>query len=445
LVLAFAAGALALASRDTAPPDEEDEERELPEPVALRLLGPRDGKNSIGLPVTVAPAVGLTDGATVTLTGHGFQPGEAVVVVQCAIEAGRPAKGGEAAGVDGCDTSQVQSTSATSDGLATATFTVRQSITTPVTGLIDCGSESGRCIVAMAASSDYDRSGAGGITFGPGPEPGSAPAGPTLIVDPAFDLADAQVVHVTATGLPPSTEVELSVCSVDPGACWSTGRSDDPTTALVADATGALGVDVPAWRFLPGPEPDTYVDCALSACNLMLSTGTADADPVPARLLFTPGGEGPVRPAFSLDPSEDVAPGSTVVVLGAGFDPATTVSLALCVTADTGDDPDGLCIDLDASVSLADDGTFEASVVVPSVDSLGALRPAGAADEPGASAFPCDGESTRCVVRATVAYGDDVGGSLRARFGPDPVAITFARPAETSTTSTSETTTSTAP
>lgn len=437
-MLASAVGLLAVvASRDPAPPDEE--ERELPTPVVLRLLGPRDGKNSIGLPVTVEPAVGLTDGATVTLTGHGFVPNEAVVVVQCAIEAGRPAKGGEAAGVDGCDTTRVQSTNATSDGLATVTFTVGQSITTPATGPIDCGSESGRCIVAMAASSDYDRSGAGGITFGPGPGP--EVAGPTLTVDPAFDLTDAQVVHVTSTGLPPSTAVELDVCAVDPGACWSTGPRDDPTTALVTDATGALAVDVPVWRFLPGPEPDTYIDCALSACNLVLSTGTAEADPNPARLLFNPGGESPVRPALSLDPGEDVAPGSAVVVLGAGFDPATTVGLALCVTADTGDDPGGLCIDLDASVTLAEDGTFEATVIVPSVESLGSLRPAGATEAPGSS-FPCDGSSTRCAVRATVAYGDAAGGPLRARFGPDPVPITFARPSATSTTASQETSTS---
>jgi hypothetical protein len=434
-----AVGIAAVAARDPGPPDE----GELPTPVALRLLGPRDGKDSIGLPVTVEPAVGLTDGATVTLTGHGFVANEAVVVVQCAIEAGRPARGGQAAGIDGCDISRVGNTTATSDGLATTTFTVAQSITTPVTGLIDCGSESGRCIMAMAASSDYDRSGGGGITFGPGPE--SEPAGPTLIVEPAFGLTDAQVVHVTATGLPPSTAVELDVCSVDPAACWPTLPGDDPAAVLTTDAVGVLSVDVPVWRFLPGAEPDTYVDCALSPCNLVLSTGIAAADPNPARLLFDPGGAEPVRPVLSLDPAEDVTPGSVVRVLGAGFDPSSTVSLTLCVTADPGDDPEGLCIDLEVSVALADDGTFEVSVAVPSVDSLGALRPADAADASSAASFPCDGSSTRCVVRATVGYAAADGGELRARFGPDPVPITFARPAETTTTVDEQSSTSLAP
>jgi hypothetical protein len=397
--------------------------------VALTPLGPRDGKASIGLPVTVDPAVGLEDGSVVTATGSGFKPGESVVTVQCAIEAGRPARGGQAEGVDGCDTSEYVYVDADADGVATAEFGVSTTITTAATGITSCASEPGRCIVAMAASDDYDRSGGAGITFGPAPVPD--PAAPSLSVEPSIGLTDAQVVHVVAAGLPPTTTVELEVCAVDPAACWSTGRSDEPTAALVTDAAGALVADVPVWRYLPGPEPGTYVDCAVSACDLVLSTA-ADADPLVARLMFAAGGDGPVGAAISIEPDEDVAPGSAIVVRGAGFDPRTTVLLSLCITAADRDDPDGLCLDLGEPVHPTDDGTFEASVVVPGVEALGGDRLA----EPSSTAttavapddrWPCDGTSTHCLVRATLAFGDVSGGPLRPRFGPDPVPISYAR------------------
>ena len=418
--------------RDGSAPDPDDGgDPSLPQPVALTPLGPRDGKASIGLPVTAEPAVGLEDGSVVTMTGSGFEPQESVAIVQCAIEAGRPARGGQAAGVDGCDTSTVVYVNADGEGVASGSFEVSTIITTPVTGITECSTGPDRCIVAMAAVSDYDRSGGSGLTFGPAPEPD--PAVPQLVVDPSTGLADAQVVHVVATGLPASTPIELEVCSLDPSACWSTGRSEEPTVELVTDAEGGLAADVPVWRYLPGPEPRTYVDCAVSACDLVLTTGTPSADPPPARLIFEPGGDGPMGAALSVEPAEEVAPASAVVVRGAGFDPTTTVSLSLCITAGTGDEPDGLCVDLGEPVRPTDDGTFETEVVVPGVDALGGERLAepsytttDAPDQIGS--WPCDGISTQCVVRAVLAFGDTSGGPLRPRFGPDPVVITYAGP-----------------
>ena len=71
-------GAVALSVEDRRGPDPDSEEDALlPQPVVLRPLGPRDGKASIGLPVTVDPAVGLEDGSRVTATGSGFHPAAA--------------------------------------------------------------------------------------------------------------------------------------------------------------------------------------------------------------------------------------------------------------------------------------------------------------------------------------------------------------------------------
>jgi hypothetical protein len=411
-------------------PDPDGEEALLPQPVALTPLGPRDGKASIGLPVTVEPAAGLDNGSRVTATGSGFEPGEQVAIVQCALEAGRPAKGGEAAGVDGCDIGFVTYTDASSDGVATGTYSVRASITTPATGTVDCTTEPSRCILAMAAMADYDRSGAGGLTFGDAPLPD--PRVPNLTVDPSTGLADAQVVRVEATGLPPSTAVRLEVCAVDPAGCWATGPIGGSAVDLTTDGHGALSVDVPVWRYLPGPEPHTYIDCAVSVCDLLVTTGTPGADPAPAHLAFTPGGDGPVGAALTLEPSEDVPPGSPVIVRGAGFDPSATVMLSLCITGQADDERGGICVDLAEAVRPDADGMLEVTVDVPGVEALGGDRLAEPSStttvtEAALQGHPCDGESTHCVVLAVLSYGTGGEPAFRPRFGPDPVPITYAR------------------
>jgi Neocarzinostatin family len=403
-------------------------ERDLPTPVALTPLGPRDGKASIGLPVSAEPNVGLVDGASITATGSGFQPGESVAIVQCALEAGRPAKGGEAAGVDGCDIDGYTSLTASTDGVASGTYLVRQRLTTPATGTVDCGSEPGRCIIAMAAISDYDRSGGAGLTFGQQEGPGPTP--PVLIVEPSVGLTDAQVVHVTATGLTPNTGVELQVCSDDPAACWSTAAASDPSAPLLADAAGGLSADVPVWRYLPGPEPRSYVDCAVSVCNLWVTPQAGEA-PAPVRLGFLSGGDGPTGPALVVEPDQGIVPGAAVSVRGAGFEPGATLRLSLCIGPVDDADPQGLCVELGRPFDIAEDGTLDSQAAVPGVAALGGYQLSGSATTtvPGTEdevrSWPCDGVSTQCVVRGELAYGDEPG-PLRPRFGPDPVPVTYA-------------------
>ena len=76
-VAALGLGSVALADHgdDEGPePDREDEDALLDlEPVVLDLAGPRDGNESIGLPVQVDPSTGLTDGQLVTVTGGGLR------------------------------------------------------------------------------------------------------------------------------------------------------------------------------------------------------------------------------------------------------------------------------------------------------------------------------------------------------------------------------------
>ena len=181
-VAALGLGSVALADQgdDEGPePDREDEDARLDlEPVILDLAGPRDGNESIGLPVNVDPPTGLTDGQLVTVTGGGFVPGESVGIVQCA-EAAADQPGNA---IDSCDISRYTPATASSDGVATGTYNVDQILTTPRTGTVDCLAEAGRCVVAMGALDDYDRSGVHQILFGtaaPDPDPASAAGLPT--------------------------------------------------------------------------------------------------------------------------------------------------------------------------------------------------------------------------------------------------------------------------
>ena len=90
--------------------DEDGNKLPPPQPGVLTPLGPRDGRDSIQLPVEVEPNVDLRDGDKVTVTGPGFVPGERVGIVQCASEAGE-GNGGtreQRAGIDVCNLGTVQ-------------------------------------------------------------------------------------------------------------------------------------------------------------------------------------------------------------------------------------------------------------------------------------------------------------------------------------------------
>jgi hypothetical protein len=88
----------------------------------VTLAGPAA---AAGPSITVSPSSGLRNGQTVTVTGAGFTPNYAnMVVVQCAASA---------TGANGCDTNDVKFTKANAQGAFTATLTVRSSF-----GSTDC-------------------------------------------------------------------------------------------------------------------------------------------------------------------------------------------------------------------------------------------------------------------------------------------------------------------
>ena len=406
---ALLVGAVAVTSGDDSSRVRVDLDEALPdvEPGLLRPLGPRDGRDSIQLPLTVEPSTGLRDGQAVTVSANGFVPGESVGLVQCAKEAG-----GETAetrgGIDGCLIDPYVSLTADEDGSVTGQYEVRRVLTTPLTGTVDCAAEANRCIVAMGALNDYDRSGGHGIEFAPGGEPVVIPV---VTVTPTDGLADGDVVHITADHLTPDSFVTIEVCSSDPSACWQTGKlttvehdemGQDYTEHLIglpADAAGHLEGDIPVWRYLPGGEPGTYVDCAISRCSLRLSGATA---PPTVPLSFNPGGEGPEAPTLAVDPSDGLAPGDEVTVRGVGFAPGGQVWVSLCAKVVEGGDMMGYgtCASSqdEPAATVAGDGTFELRFEIPQMGRFQDYYGSDGCTDTGCTedTQPWDGEEIRC-------------------------------------------------
>jgi hypothetical protein len=309
-------------------------------------------------------------------------------------------------------------------------------LTTPLTGTVDCAAEANRCLVAMGALSNYDRSGGHGIEFAAGGEPVDIP---TVTASPTEGLADGDLVHVVADGLTPGSVVSLSVCSSDPAMCWQTGEALDVTytegdeeyvgevIGLRVDDHGHLEGDVRAWRYLPGTEPGTYIDCAVSRCSLRFDGATA---PPTVPLRFTPGGEGPRPPVVAVDPSTGLAVGDEVLVRGAGFVPGSRGYLLLCAAPAGAGPGEYVTCAGGTEVAVDDEGAFSTTFDVPDLgyfeegmseecDSDGVCTTSSAGPRVDVR---CDA-STECFVTVETQTGSSSAG--RPTFPPPPVRVTF--------------------
>lgn len=142
---------------------------------------------------------------------------------------------------------RVTYTNAQPSGLASSTFKVRRFINTPGFGRIDCASAAERCIVAMGAVSDYDRSGGTYVNFAaapPFPEPRAA-------VTPSKDLAPGGSVTVEASGLIADRQVQVRQCVAKRCAVlgaakvsgYGTVRFDVKVFPQVRDGSGEVACD----------------------------------------------------------------------------------------------------------------------------------------------------------------------------------------------------------
>lgn len=239
-------------------------------PAPIGLGAPDDGKESVGLPVVVEPATGLTDGQSVSVSGKGFPPGESIGVVMCGREAGQDHG---ARGVDACNIGHFGQGTADREGNVTIPFSVRRIVVLDGQE-IDCASEPGRCIVGMGMISDYDQSGGFAVDFDPSVP---LPAPPTVELSKTEGIVDGETVDVVVTGLVPNSYVYLQQCARD-AHCVQTSHVQD-----AADDDGTYRGSIRLWRTFggygqSGPE---NVDCAVDACRLLVGADLSSSRIIP--------------------------------------------------------------------------------------------------------------------------------------------------------------------
>ncbi|MBK5223630.1 MAG: hypothetical protein JJE52_12320 [Acidimicrobiia bacterium] len=169
----------------------------------LAVAGPRDGKDSVGLPIVVSPAEGLSDGQTVTVSGSGFPANDRLGAVICAHNG--PA--GAGAGVANCQTGTVTYV----DSSAAGAFQVEVSATRfiEIAGVgVDCAApppvgQPSTCVLAVGSLADYDLSGNTPIWFDADLSVATVPA---FEVTPSEGLTGAQEVVMRLTNVAPRSE-----------------------------------------------------------------------------------------------------------------------------------------------------------------------------------------------------------------------------------------------
>lgn len=271
--------------------------------------GPLDGRESWRLPVVADRSDGLVEGDEVTLYGKGFEPGESVGAVHCSSEADT-----ESAGAGACDLGDASYAfantiggTARSDGSVVITVTIRRHITTPAYGPVDCMSAAERCLLAIGAAADYDRSGGTYVNLAgapPFPEP-------TVGVDPPGPYTAGQEVTILAGGLVPGRPFQVVQCvAEDHCASLGQGRASAEGTYGATVAIGA-SVDV------EGDVRPCADACTLAVRGIGLPEQTTA--PVPPAVPLGPiAGEGTVAGTpttappdpGTVEPVEPVAPSS---------------------------------------------------------------------------------------------------------------------------------------
>ncbi len=176
--------------------------------------GALDGKSSWRLPVLAQPQHDLEDGDVITLFGRGFEPNESLGIVMCTSEADIGNAGATACQLsyDGSGGfGAVTLASADPDGNVVASFAVRRFVTTPDGGKVDCASGAERCLVAIAAASNYDRSGGAYIDFAAAPD---FPE-PSMTISPDGPVVPGAPLSVSLTDMVPRRSVRLQQCVED--------------------------------------------------------------------------------------------------------------------------------------------------------------------------------------------------------------------------------------
>lgn len=276
------------------------------DPVDQAILGdlpqsPIDGRDSWRLPVLVRPQAELVDGETVTVYARGFEPGELLGVVMCAREAEAEGAGACMLGDAEYQFAHVTSAHAAEDGTVVQDVAVRRFITTPVTGEVDCASEAERCMVAIGAAANYDRSGGSYVDFAGAPD---FPQ-PTMAVTPPGPATSGQTVHVEGRDMIPGRLNQVQQCAGD--VCTTLARG-----FTAPDGTFAFDVVVNSVVYRDGRAVECADRCTLRIVGVGIEGATMAPQAEPVALAFGPGAP---LPEDQIPPPSTTAPaGGTDVV-----------------------------------------------------------------------------------------------------------------------------------
>ena len=325
--------------------------------------------------ITLDPATDMTDGMPVTVTTTGLPASSWVEVVQCTSVV----DGSTTDGIfENCDWWDAEFTDVVSDGTATLTLRVDAQLTTGFEEpeVTDCRPP-GACVIAALVEPGDGNIGARQVLVAPVSMADDARLAPPPVVTatPHDQLADGQVVDVTASGLVWSRSAVILQCTSEP-----VDEADCDTGTVryhETDASGSLSTQQRALAVIDtGHGP---VDCRVPAsCTMVVSQ---DQMRSPGRfgtaaLTFDPTTE-IVPPTLTVSPASGLVDGQVVTVTGSGFTDEF-VELYLCPP-----DPADGCR-LSGAWGFIEEGAFTAQVEVEAI----VTTPAGEVDC-RTSAEPC--------------------------------------------------------
>jgi len=216
----------------------------------------------------------------------------------------------------------------------------------------------------------------------------AAAAAPVISVSPHTDLADREQVAVSGVGLAPLRTVVVHQCAPTVGAC----RYDYLTART--DGTGAFARTVKVRRLISRPDASA-IDCATTACRIVVTDQSDATISLSAAVTFDPGAPFSPAPTVTITPDSGLPPATNVTMRGAGFARNAQVAVSECVLGA----PDR-CIGLSLEMT----------------DATGRLdAPARVSRLPFNTTVDC--ATAHCILQVVDASRGDVAG---ARLGFDP-------------------------
>jgi hypothetical protein len=218
----------------------------------------------------VFPHGDLVDKQLVTAFGSAFTPGAGVTVVECQAGVTVPFE---------CGFGQLSTVTVGFVGHFAEQVAVHRFIFTP-TGLFDCASAPGACVISAFNISRYTLENASApLSF----NPKAPPATVTVTVNPSTGLHDDQAVTVRGTGLTPLGSVQVSECSPATINGVTEAFCSD-ATSVVADIHGDISTTYFVHRVISGLTGLVACSAKPGRCSLALNEG----------FNFTPEAEAPL-------------------------------------------------------------------------------------------------------------------------------------------------------